>query len=71
MSDGDGAREAKGLRDHATSLLQEAVRCGDPVRRDSLLREAVARLNEARLLLDRPDDASGRFGSSHSTRETH
>ena len=71
MSDGDSARQAKDLRDHATSLLQEAARCGDPARRDGLLRAAVARLNEARLLLDRLDDTSERLGSSHSAKGVH
>ena len=71
MSDGDSARQAQDLRDHATTLLQEAAQCGDPVRRDGLLRQAVARLNEARLLMDRLDTASERLGASHSTKETH
>ena len=79
MSDGDSARQAqdqaqgqaKTLREHATSLLQEAAQCGDPVRRDSLLRAAVTRLNEARRLLDQPDDTSERLGSSHSTNGIH
>ena len=79
MSDGDSARQAqdqaqdqaKALRDHATSLLQQAARCGDPVRRDGLLHAAVARLNAARRLLDQLDDTSERLGSSHSTNGIH
>ncbi len=77
MSDCDSARQAqdqdhaKTLRDHATSLLQEAAQCGDPVRRDGLLRAAIARLNEARRLLDQLDDASERLGSSHSINGVH
>ena len=79
MSDGDSARQAqdqaqdqaKTLRDHATSLLQEAAQCGDPARRDGLLRAAVARLNEARRLLDQLDDTSERLGSSHLIKGVH
>lgn len=83
MSDGDSARQAQGqaqdlaqdraktLRGHATSLLQEAAQCGDPVRRDDLLRAAVNRLNEARRLVDQLDDTSERLGSSRSTKEVH
>jgi len=75
MSDGDSARQTqdqvKTLRDHATSLLQEAAQCGDPARRDGLLRAAVARLNEARRLLDQLDDTSERLGSSHSIKGVH
>ena len=83
MSDGDSARQAhdqaqglaqgqaRTLRDHATSLLQEAAQCGDPARRDGLLRAAVARLNEARRLLDQLDDTSERLGSSHSMKGAH
>ena len=62
MSDGDGANQAQDLREHAAFLLREAARCGDPGQRDSLLREAMARLGEARRLLDRLDDALGRLG---------
>ena len=71
MSDRDSARQAQDLRDRATSLLQEAAQCGDPVRRDGLLRAAVARLNEARRLLDRLDDTSERLGACHSTKGIH
>ena len=71
MSDGDSAGRAERLRDHATFLLQEAARCGDPVRRDGLLREAVARPNEARLLLDGFDAASERLASNHPIEEAH
>ena len=71
MSDGDGARQAQDLRDHATSLLQDAARCGDPVRRDRLLRQAVARLNEARLLMNQPDAACERLGASHPAQGIH
>ncbi len=67
----DSARQAKDLRDHATSLLQEAARCSDPARRDGLLREAVARLDEARLLLYRLDNEAEGLGSSRSTRKMH
>ena len=77
MSDGDSARQAqdqaqdlaKALRDHATSLLQEAAQCSDLVRRDDLLRAAVNRLNEARRLLDQLDGTSERPGSSYSMKE--
>ena len=62
MNDGDNAHQARGLRDHAASLLREAAQCGDPARRDGLLREAMARLDEARRLLDQLDDAIGRLG---------
>ncbi len=71
MSDDDSAHQAKDLRDQATSLLQEAAQCGDPQRRDGLLRAAVARLNEARQLLDQLDDTSERLGTSHSTKGLH
>ena len=75
MSGGDGAQDAQdqaqGLRDHAASLLQEAAQCGDPARRDGLLRQAVARLNAARRLLDQLDKTSERFGSSHSIKGVH
>ena len=71
MSNGDSARQAQDLRDHATALLQEAAQCGDPARRDGLLRQAVARLNEARRLLDELDDTSERLGASHSTKGVH
>ena len=71
MSDGDSARQAQDLRDHATFLLQEAARCRDPARRDGLLRQAVARLNEARRLLDQPDDTPERLGSSGSMKGNH
>ena len=70
-SDDDSARQAKDLRDQATSLLQEAAQCGDPRRRDGLLRAAVARLNEARQLLDQLDHTSERLGTSHSTKGLH
>lgn len=64
MSDGDSTRQAKDLRDHATSLLRKAARCGDPAQRDDLLRTAVARLDEARRLLDRLGDKAEGLGSS-------
>ena len=70
MSDGDSARQAKDLRDQATFLLQEAVRCGDSVRRDHLLCEAVARLDEARRLLNRLDNRDEDLGS-RPTRRMH
>lgn len=70
MSDGDSAHWAQDLRDHAVSLLREAAQCGDPAQRDGLLREAMARLDEARRLLDRLDDALGRL-SPRITRRTH
>ena len=57
MTDGGSVRQVQYLRDHAVTLLQEAAQCGDSARRDGLLREAVARLDEARLLLDRLDPA--------------
>ena len=63
--------QAKTLRGHATSLLQEAAQCGDPVRRDDLLRAVVARLDEARRLLDQPDGTSEDFGPGHSARRNH
>lgn len=68
MSDGDSVRQAKDLRDHATSLLHEAAQCGDPARRDGLLREAVAQLDRARRLLDQSDDAAGEPGPSPARR---
>ncbi len=71
MGDGDSDRQAQDLRDHATSLLREAAQCGDPARRDGLLRQAVARLNEARRLVDRLDAASERLAASHSTKGLH
>jgi len=71
MSDGDSASQAQDLRDHATSLLQEAAQCGDPARRDGLLRAAVARLSEARRLLHQLDNTSERLGSSHSIKGVH
>lgn len=52
MNASDVARQAQGLRDWAASLLQEATRCTDPVRRDTLLNDALVRLNEARQLLE-------------------
>lgn len=64
MSDGGSAHRARGLRTHAAFLLREAAQCGDPARRDGLLREAMARLDEARRLLDQLDDALGRLGPS-------
>ena len=64
MSDSDSAHQARGLRDHAAYLLREAAQCGDPAQRDGLLREAMARLDEARRLLDRLDAAIGRLGPS-------
>ncbi len=64
MSDGDNAQQARGLRDHAAFLLREAAQCGDPAQRDGLLREAMARLDEARRLLDQLDVAIGRLGPS-------
>lgn len=70
MSDGDSARRAKDLRDHATTLLREAVQCDDLARRDGLLREAVARLDEARRLLNRLDNQDEDLGSN-LTRRMH
>ena len=64
MSDGDSADQAQDLRDPAASLLRKAAQCVDPARRDGLLRDAMARLGEARRLLDRLDDALGRPGPS-------
>lgn len=70
MSNGDCARQAKDLRHHATFLLHEAALCGDPARRDGLLREAVAQLDKARRLLDRLDAGTEVFGSG-STGSMH
>jgi len=55
MGDSDVASQAEALRNRAAGLLQDAARCSDPVRRDALLRGALARLGEARLLLDGAD----------------
>jgi len=54
MSDSERACRA---RNHAACLLHEAVRCRNPARRDGLLRQALARLAEARLLLGRQNAA--------------
>lgn len=71
MTDGDSVRQVQYLRDHAITLLQEAAQCSDSERRDGLLREAVARLDEARLLLDRLDSSPERLGVNHSTKRIH
>jgi len=70
MSNGDGARQAKDLRDQATSLLHEAARCNDPAQRDGLLREAITRLDKARLLLHGLDEEAEGLGLS-PTRRLH
>ncbi len=67
MSDGDSAHQARGFRDHTASHPPEAARSADPVRRDTLLQEAVARVNEVRRLLDQLEEAFERLGASHST----
>lgn len=69
MDGSDAARQAQGLRDWASSLLQDAMRCADPVRRDALLSEALVRLNEARLLLDQLD--AERRGANRPTGRMH
>ncbi len=67
MSSSDSASQAKDLRDRAASLLQDAARCSDPVQRDALLGEALAQLNKARRLLDRPES----HGANRPTTRAH
>ena len=70
MSNGDSTRQAQDLRDQATSLLHEAAQCSDPARRDGLLREAITRLEKARLLLHGLDEEAEGLGLG-PTRRTH
>lgn len=44
------------LRDEAARCLNDAAQCDDPVRRDGMLRRALALLNEARTLRDQMED---------------
>jgi len=69
MDGNDPASQAQGLRDRAASLLQDAARCTDPVRRDALLSEALVRLGEARRLLDQVEAA--RRGAIRSRSRMH
>lgn len=71
MGDSNMASRAKSLRDLATSLLQDAVSCIDPAWRDTLLNEALLRLNEAQLLLDKMDAATNNRRASHTAARTH
>ena len=52
MTGGDAATQAQALRDSAAALLQEAVQSTDLARRDALTRKALARIEQARRLLD-------------------
>ncbi len=71
MGDIDMASQAKGLRDLATCLLQDAVSCIDPARRDILLNEALLRLNEAQLLLDKMEAATNNRRACHIAATPH
>ena len=71
MGDNNMHSQAKELRDLATSLLQDAVSCIDPARRDALLNEALLRLNEAQLLLNEIEAAADSRGASYAAARMH
>lgn len=71
MGDSNMDGQAKGLRNLATSLLQDAVSCIDPAQRDALLNEALLRLNEAQLLLNKMEAAASSRRASYAARGTH
>ena len=52
MTGGDAATQAQALRDSAAGLLQEAAQSTDLALRDALTRKALARIEQARRLLD-------------------
>ncbi len=71
MGDSGATTKAKLLRNRAASLLRDAARCTDATQRDALLNEALARLNEARLLLNQVDDAASSHGAIQPTARIH